>query len=350
MTKYLAIILIAFLMNGDNLDGYFSNKEAAADLNSINLKGSFRELVIVVGYPDRDNSYPVLQNNDKFPLLGAFPDGRLLSDLVTSKGGTLSADEWYKPALNHYFNSLSGGMYTVNFEFLKQKDGKAYTTRNTLDYWIKKNNGADDAIWNYWPEMLNEVSEGIYADNKKAFSGVNAIHIVFTGINKNEFNTQHGGTISWDARLKDSKGNMLYEGPVSIQRDLSSIAHERLHIIGKLQGSPKGFDGFPDRGYDVEAGESHSNISWGYDMMFHNASIPSQHSLYGLQPLISHDLIFLGWIRLEEILTINAKNYKKYGELKLADVNYPLSSTQLKQGFHRIVKIMVRENFYAKRD
>jgi hypothetical protein len=320
------------------------------DINSVNLTGNYKELVIAIGFPDRDNSYPVLQSNEQFPLLGAFPDGRLLNDYVKSRGGTIPADEWYKPALNHYFNSLSGGIYTVDFEFLKQKDSRAYTTATPIDSWIRKNNGADDVIWRYWNEMASEVAGKIYATDKNIFKGIQAIHIVFTGINKNEFNTQHGGTVSWNTKLTAENGAVLFEGPVSIQRGLAAIAHERMHIIGRLHGSPKGFTGFPDRGYDVEAGEGHYNIFWGYDIMYHNASIVSEHSLYGIPPIISHDLIYLGWIRPEEIVVINKNNYGKFKDIKLTDLNYPLTKDQIKKGFRRIAKVMIRENFIGKRD
>lgn len=356
----LLILLILPLLLTDGDSGFLLNRKSAipntasltraADINSVKLAGKYKELVIAVSFPDRDNAYPRVHSSDQFPLLGAFPDGRLINDYVKSKGGSISADEWYKPVLNHYFNSLSGGMYTVNFDFIKQKDGRAYTTRSTLASWIKKNGGPDDVIWRFWQEMVSEAAEKMYSGNSDIFKGIQAIHVVFSGINKNEFNTQHGGTVSWTTKLTSRRGKVLYNGPVSIQRDLSSIAHERLHIIGQLHGAPRGFTGFPDRGYDVEAGEGHYNILWGYDMMYHNASVPSQHSLYGLPPLISHDLLYLGWIKPEEIVVINKDNYKKFDEIKLSDVNYPLTSRQINDGMRRIAKVMIRENFIGQRD
>ncbi|MCU7513508.1 MAG: hypothetical protein HF300_13175 [Ignavibacteria bacterium] len=352
MIRLLIILLPLLFFTGDCTTEVNRRELNAppAQVNSLKLAGNYKELVIVVSFPDRDNSYPRIKSNDQFPLLGSFPDGRLLNDYVKSKGGSISADEWHKPALNHYFNSHSGGMYKVDFNFLKQKDGKAYTTKSPLASWIKKHKEADDVIWVFWNEMASEAAEKIYAENPNIFKGVQAIHMVFTGINKNEFNTQHGGTVSWDVKLKNKKGMVLYDGPISIQRDLGSIAHERMHIIGRLHGSPKGFTGFPDRGYDVEAGEGHYNILWGYDMMYHNASIPSQHSLYGLPPILSHDLIYLGWIKPEEIIVINKNNYKNYDEIKLSDVNYPLTSQQITGGYRRIAKVMIRENFMGGKD
>ncbi|HEX2869171.1 MAG TPA: hypothetical protein VHO03_19165 [Ignavibacteriales bacterium] len=349
MVRLLLFFLLPLFFMGDET-GAPVTAEPPIDINSVNIKGSYKELVIAVSFPDRDNTYPALKSNDQFPLLGSFPDGRLLNDYVKSKGGTISADEWYKPALNHYFNSHSGGMYKVDFNFLKQKDGRAYTTSRPLSYWIGKHKGPDDVIWTYWNEIASEAAEKINSDHPGIFKGIQAIHMVFTGINKNEFNTMHGGTVSWETKLTGSNRKVLYNGPISIQRDLSSIAHERMHIIGKLHGSPKGFTGFPDRGYDVLVAEGHYNIFWGYDMMYHNASIPSQHSLYGLQPIISHDLIFLGWIKPEEIIVINKNNFRDHNEIKLSDVNYPLTSQQIKDGYRRIAKVMIKENFKEKKD
>lgn len=359
MGKYL--ILLAFLFFSANIgtspclfpQQTKKSKKALSKTieKTISLVGKSRELVIIMGFPDRDQSYPVLKNKDeKFPLPGAFPDGTLLTDYINSHGGSIPVDLWYKPALNHFFSVYSGRRYDIQFDFLKRSDNKVYTTKDNLQTWIDKAKSADDVIWNNWLEMTGQAAEQIYKDNKNAFDEVKAIHFVFTGINKNEFNTLHGGTVQWDTEIKGPDNNVYYRGPVSIQRDVNAIAHERMHILGKLAGAPKGFIGFPDRGFDLEAGEGHSNLLYGYDMMYHNSTVMSQHSLYGLPPVISHDLIFLGWIRPEEILTINSENYKQYNTVKLSDVNYPLSDDKIKQGFRRIVKIMIKEKYSAGLD
>ncbi|MDP4173387.1 MAG: hypothetical protein Q8933_05425 [Bacteroidota bacterium] len=314
---------------------------------TVSITGNSKELVIIMGFPDRDTSYPVIKSNDKFPPLGAFPDGTLLSDYMASHGGSIAIDKWYKPALNHFYSSHSGGKYNVEFDFIKAPSGRMYLTKDSLSKWIGKgSNSGNDVIWNNWHQMVSQVAEKVYNDNKNAFSEVKAIHFVFSGMNKNEFNTQHGGTVEWDTEIKGSSGKTYYKGPVSIQREVNAIAHERMHIIGRLAGAPKGFNGFPDRGFDVISGEDHTNLLYGYDMMYHNAAIVSEHSLYGYPPIISHDLIFLGWIKPEEILTVTKKNFKSYiGKVKLADVNYPLSEKQLKQGYKRILKVMIKENY-----
>lgn len=316
------------------------------EVKTINLTGNSREAVVIMGFPDRDTAYPRLTNSNKqFPLLGVFPDGTLLTDFIDKHGGAITADKWYGPALNHFYNVYSGGRYNVNFDFIRKPDGRMYLTDDPIKKWIDRAGQAENVIWNNWTEMATQAAEKIVRDHPNAFKGATALHIVFAGMPKTEFNTAHGGTVEWNGELKDLKGRILYKGPVSIQRDINAIAHERMHLIGQLAGAPQGFNGFPDRGFDIEAGEGHYNIFYGYDMMYHNAAVVSQYSLYGLPPIISHDLIFLGWIRPEEILTVSKSNYKKLGSIKLLDVNYPLTKEQLKKGFRRVVKIMIRENY-----
>ena len=109
---------------------------------------------------------------------------------------------------------------------------------------------------------------------------------------------------------------------------MGSIIHERNHIIGKISGTPNGFDGFPDRGTDKIIGSRHKNMFYCYDIMYHNGFYIPTYSLFALAPLLTHDLIFLGWIKPKEILEIDADNFSQYELLKLADVNYPLNSQQ----------------------
>lgn len=49
-------------------------------VSSINLTGNFHDLVVVVGFSDKDHGYPTMQNSDLYPLIGAFPNGTLLKD------------------------------------------------------------------------------------------------------------------------------------------------------------------------------------------------------------------------------------------------------------------------------
>ncbi|MGE5498096.1 MAG: hypothetical protein ACM3Q2_08505, partial [Syntrophothermus sp.] len=121
------------------------------EVKTINLTGNSREAVVIMGFPDRDTAYPRLTNSNKqFPLLGVFPDGTLLTDFIDKHGGAITADKWYGPALNHFYNVYSGGRYNVNFDFIRKPDGRMYLTDDPIKKWIDRAGQAENVIWNNW--------------------------------------------------------------------------------------------------------------------------------------------------------------------------------------------------------
>jgi hypothetical protein len=93
---------------------------------------------------------------------------------------------------------------------------------------------------------------------------------------------------------------------------MANIIHERNHIIGDISGQPYGFRGFPDRGTNITLDQRHKNMFYSHDIMYHNGYLMPTYSLYALAPMLTHDLIFLGWIKPEEILVIDADNFSQF--------------------------------------
>jgi hypothetical protein len=81
--------------------------------------------------------------------------------------------------------------------------------------------------------------------------------------------------------------------------------------------------------------------------MYHGGNAGDQHSLFGLPPICSHDLLFLGWIRPNEVDTVRLSNFsaKNFSDIKLADINTPLTQRQIDNGYRRIIKVMINEKF-----
>lgn len=164
------------------------------------------------------------------------------------------------------------------------------------------------------------------------------------------FHKTYGGTIQENVTFGNGSINYYTTKPISIQKKLRDLPHERMHIMGSIAGKPSNFEGFPDRGSDNSISDnsvSFHNLQWGYDVMSHNGTLAAQYSLYGLPPMLSHDLIFLGWIIDDEILEINNTNQSN---IKLADVNYRLTSQQINDGFYRAVKVMINEDYSGDKD
>lgn len=307
----------------------------------INLAGTINALVVPVGFPDKPLTiqYPAFVYDQYFTPLGVDLNGNSLSQLITQNNGSYPYDQWYGAGLNHYFVTESGGAFTVNFQFLKKSNGTRYQTTDNFSTWGN--------VYANYSAILNQVAQNMYNDNHGVFSGIAEINFTFEGLTETEFwNGDYGGTVSTNFTLTGTNGQFSWTGPVSIQWDCKNVLHEFMHVIGAAAGYPSGFTGFPDRGYDrpVSDGSTylHNNMAYHYDIMEHNSSdYPSQYSLYGMKPLTSRDLIFLGWIQPDEILSVDQSNYTNYSDIKLADVNYVLTSQQKANGFHRIVKIAV---------
>jgi len=328
------------------------NNTAVITMLPVNLTGNFQELVVAIGFSDRSPAFPTINNNPDYPNPGTFPNGTLLEDYITSQGGSIPFDEWWEPALDSYFDTHSSGIYTVDFSFPRQANGYPYEPINNMAYFITQNGGSgNNVIWNEYPQILDEVAENMWLDNNNIFNGVDAIHFVFhVGTTaKDEFHTEHGGTINSNITLNGSFGT-YFTGPISIEWEPDAIAHERMHLIGSISGTPSGFNGFPDRGSDrprTSGGDIHRNLLWAYDIMFHNGPIYAQRSLYGLPPICSHDLIFLGWIQPDEILNVNGTSADFY----LSDIyNNQVNKGDKAGPYYRAAKVMIHENFNGDLD
>jgi tetratricopeptide (TPR) repeat protein len=357
---FLSIILYNGYSNCQQISGVLDEipfdstfQQPSEKVSSINLTGNFNELVISVGFPDRPTTldYPIIVNNDIYPVCGVFEDGTLLMDYITSQGGSIPIDEWYGPAFRKYFNTHSGGVYTVNFNFKKPSSGGRFLTSNTMQHYIGLNNSDSNVIFNKKQQILNDIAQVIWEDDNTAFDNIDAIHFTFENIPRNEFHVKYSGTVGFNYTLTGSGGQVYYANKlITIQLNAAPIVHERMHIIGAVSGYPNGFWGFPDRGRDKRRGEDHRNMLWSYDMMYHNGVTPDLHSLYALPPILSHDLAFLGWIKPEEILVVNSQNYAELNSFRLSDINYSLTPDQIGQGFRRIIKVMIKENYNGNLD
>jgi tetratricopeptide (TPR) repeat protein len=322
--------------------------QASTKVTSINLTGNFHELVIAIGFPDRNPYYPRLYANSDYPLIGVFANGTLLKDYVDQQGGSIPIDAWYKPAFDAYFITQSNGLYNVDFKFVKKPNGTPYTTTNTFSYFRNLNGSDVNVIYNHLYSIVSETLRNIYADSSNIFTGISAVHCIFnvqgeTLTTKSEFWAEHGGTIDNIVTIRNSLNQIIYSGPISYQWNPDPVIHERMHLMGVISDYPSDFAGFPDRGYDALIQQGHGNLTGNYDVMYHNGNvIPDQYSLYGLLPINTHDLMFLGWIASDEILTIRNQNLTG---VKLADVNNTLTSQQKSNGFYRVAKIMLHENY-----
>lgn len=60
-------------------------------VSSVNLTGNFNELIIPVGFPDRNSTwgFPQISTNNDYPLVGQFPNETLLKDYVHTNGDTM---------------------------------------------------------------------------------------------------------------------------------------------------------------------------------------------------------------------------------------------------------------------
>jgi hypothetical protein len=306
-----------------------------------------------VAFPDRAQEWPVIQNNNPYhPLRGAFPDGTLLTDYIAMHG-SVSIEEWYGRALGHFFEISSCGKYTAQAVYIKQPNGKPYTTNHPFQFWIEKNGSDTGVVWRYWRKMVNEAANTIYRADSTAFANIDLLQVNFTGIKPTEYhNIYRGQAIPGRVRfyLDDSTKRTIYNGQVAMLYKPGKLVHEALHLIGKVNGSPNGFTGLPDRGgsfYDQRLSVNHFNATASYDVMYNKAHLKAQHALYEQAPLLSHDLLQLGWIKQDEMIHINQKDTMN---IKLADINYFLTRRQKEQGFYRIAKIMIHENYNKELD
>ena len=322
-------------------------------ITSVDLTGSIKVMSLVIGFEDRNHQWPTISNNpsypnENYPLVGAFPFGITLRDYI-AQNGPINVEEWIEPGFETYIEKYSGGKYTADVIFPKRVNGEPYLTINNFQHWITLNGSSNDILDPYKPYVIPIIQEAAYnlvSENPNAFDGINMLQVSFVGITSNEFWSAHGGyTWPGSTTIKNpyDPGEIYFSGPLGVSHTTGPILHEALHNIGTAVGTPGGFNGLPDRGYSTNVINSHGNCTGVYDEMYHSGnSLMGQYGLYGNAPLLPYDLIFLGWIEDDEIIEINNQNFI---DLKLANVNDTLSQQQISNGYRRIIKVMIHENY-----
>lgn len=189
----------------------------AAKVSSVNLSGHFEELVVTVGFSDFSPSYPTIDTNYAYPLLGVFPDGTLLSDYIIQNGSPIPIDEWYEPAFDTYFDTHSGGEYTVDFEFIKTPTGNTYTPDSSFTY-FQDGGSINNVIWNNWYEICHQVTSNMYSDNPQVFNNIDLINFVFKvgSTPKDAFSTLHGGTVRYHVTFNGPGGAYYDDKPITL--------------------------------------------------------------------------------------------------------------------------------------
>jgi len=360
---FLFSVIIAFLMTS-NLQAQFdypffkdsvevpAGIEPVETITPINLTGNIKVLYVVVGFPDRPHEWPNIPDHPILRRAGTFPNGTLLSDSLDQLNGQISVDEWFGKAPEYFFNLYSNGQYTATVSFPKDTiSGSiyAFTTDSTLDSWLQRHIQQYPALLDtntiyphYYQEMINQISKNIYLSNLSAFENVEYVNFTFIGISSHQFHKSYFA-VAFPSGLNISiPVGPSYNIKGSIAKGFGALTHEMLHCIGSAVNHPT-FTGLPDRGTDrtPHVASSHHNNTGIFDIMHHSGEpLPSQYSLYGTTPMISHDLIFLGWIKPDEVLTINLLNTEN---IKLADMMYTLTPEQKNDNFYRVIKVMTQD-------
>jgi len=347
----------SYPVNSDFLEESSSVKKLTQKLETVPILTSEPVKIMVLlialpGHPNIDNSWPEIKNpgnypNENWPLLGTLPDGQPLRDYVNMENtGPIPVDYWYKKQIEEYYRINSNGKYEVEVVFPKTADGKVFETIKSYSEWLKYNNGEKEGMvskFNNWRYMASEVMGKVFEFDNSAFNDIALINFVYL-VNDTEYSTDSYSAFSFDIPFTFTMNNSnieLYTGHVITTYTLKVLLHESFHRIGSMVGDPEGFEGLPDR-TTLSFINSPKNMTWGYDVMYNKGFFPSENALYGVPPMLSTDRIFFEWIEPEEVLTINKKNMRG---VKLSDVNLSLTEEKRDEGFYRIVKVMIHENF-----
>lgn len=152
MKKLLFSLLFIFIFTTNSQD-LIESIDSVGSFTSqlttpISLTGNFNELVISVGFPDVPSTFepPVLTNPSQYPIYGVNENEVLLQTLIAINNGSYPVDQWYEPAFDNYFDVHSGGLYNVDFEFLKAGPNSRYLTSHNLSYFISLNNNDSNNV------------------------------------------------------------------------------------------------------------------------------------------------------------------------------------------------------------
>ena len=315
--------------------------------------GPIKMLVLIIaipGHPSFSNSWPQLNNaeefpNEKFPILGTFPNGNKIRHYISDdQNGPMPIDEFWKEAIEHYYEYNSNGKYQIAVDFPRTSDGKVITTSKNYDQWVAVNSGTSvGMIINNWNDMLSEAVTKLIADDPNILDDVKLINIVFR-VTKSEFSFDERGGYSPNQKFSFTHsitGELLFDGYAVLNYLFDSVLHESFHRIGSMVGSPFDFHGLPDR-TTIPLLSLPENNTWGHDLMYNKGPFPSENALYGLPPLLTVDRIFFEWIEPSEIITLSSTNLT---EVKLRDVNIELKDEQKQNEFYRAAKVMIHENY-----
>ncbi|MFH1194480.1 MAG: T9SS type A sorting domain-containing protein [bacterium] len=316
------------------------NKMYKGNISIQPITGHYTILVLVIGFPDRNTNWPVLENDDAYPLLGTFPNGKLLRDSVKERGGKLPIEEWIKPSAEHYLDYNSNGKFTIEINFPKPGNGKLFTTRKNFSEWATINKSDTNACANLWEDMLNDALENILAFDSKIFDNVSLVAIVFAGMNKHEYHKKYGGFAQrdqYDILDPLQPLEILYTGSIIHFRVFNGFTHEFLHNIGLVTDIHSSYYGLPDR----NANHRPYNNTWGYDIMYNAGQLPSDNAMYGLPPMLTFDRIFLEWIEPDEVIDISNQDM---ANIKLADVNFQLSEEQKQNNIYRAARVFINDD------
>ncbi|MEJ2053110.1 MAG: hypothetical protein P8X42_04235, partial [Calditrichaceae bacterium] len=293
----------------------------------------------IAKYTDRFN-----EAGRHYKLLGTYPDGSFIYDDV-HKNGPIVAAKLLGDAVKHFFETMSHGNIDVNFAIPRNpgnKDGMWYTHQNASHYpnSRKSLSSVMDSVYQYFPNLINNA---------------NYIYSYGPDVSGNR-------TDIISIRLSD--GTKVYhgawgEGSTTFwPQTMWTITHEIGHRIAYAVGASSDRLTFPDRGVDRSAniyrpghGSVTTRVMTGtYDLMYHSYKLSTENSLYGQVPFCSFDLIRMGWIAPDEIIEIKADSVSEINDIKLTDMRKQLTSRQKAEGYHRIAKIYLKEDYYRDND
>jgi len=347
-----------------------SLSEVIESTGPVTITGNYKVLSIVIGFPDRPNGpngtwvlplfYPASNGE---PIYGSFPNGNLLNDMLP-----YSKVSWYEQAAEYFFQTMSGGMFTIDNEYPTPPGGNPpfYLTQTPMDGpngWKARFNQQTNIIaghylgQNNWEIIVKEVTDQMYVNDPAIFNNVKKIEYIFLGITNSEFESGNAyafTSTTFHSIYAPGTGQLLATVIWSCARAFGAMCHELLHRIGHFVSNPppNGFIGLPDRGYSrtYEFYEDfHHNITLHHDVMYHDGIVPSINSLYGLPNMLAHDKLFMNWINRSTELKILPYNNNGIG-IKLADNMYPLTPDQINNGFCRVLKVMIHEDFSGDMD
>ncbi len=237
-----------------------------------------------------------------------------------------------KLVVQDYFEKMSFGKFTVNLIFPRphESDSRWILTQDRAffpDLDIFSSHALNDSVLS----LVYRYNHGEYAP---LFASSDLVAIMRPGWE------YYGVAFPFDnfpATVPFRIKNGFVVG--AVQFGPFGVCHEISHCLGK---SDPAFIGLPDRGADRKKYTSlgyHSNATSNYDLMFHDGHVKiSDESCYGIPPMISKDLIKLGWIDSTRIRNVK-KSAAQTHHVVLADIRRKLSNAELEQGLRNLAKI-----------